>query len=324
MSPLHLGEGARPLRYAVPMRVAVTGVSGFIGSVVARHLLASGHAVTGLVRPTSRRTHIEDVVDRFVVGDQHDPSCWDSLLDGADCVVHASFDWSPLRGGVDVQTHYESNLLGSIRLLDASAPRQFIYLSTVAVHHQMHPREHTPDGLGIIDELHVTRPATLYGACKAAVENHLWSAHFGSGRNMSIIRPCAVYGIDPKLTRSIGHPIIEQIRDREPYNRSGGGKFVHVDDVARLIANIVGHPETSGRVFDMADSYARWSDWAQMTAELLGVEAQIEVNSPPLPVNMFDKRAAESVGVVLERGHEGIRRHLAELARVMEGAGTSG
>ncbi len=41
------------------MHVALTGISGFLGSNIARYLHKAGHTVTGLVRKTSRRDHIE-------------------------------------------------------------------------------------------------------------------------------------------------------------------------------------------------------------------------------------------------------------------------
>ena len=47
------------------MHVALTGVSGFIGSVVARHLRGAGHSMAGLIRPSSRRDHVEPFVERF-------------------------------------------------------------------------------------------------------------------------------------------------------------------------------------------------------------------------------------------------------------------
>src|SRR5262245_9330289 len=106
------------------MRIAVTGVSGFIGSYLASHLAAAGHTVTGLVRSASRRERVEAFVDRFVVGDHADESCWPALLDGAECVVHNSVDWVGRSDPpADLDRHLKSNLDGSIKLMHASAPR---------------------------------------------------------------------------------------------------------------------------------------------------------------------------------------------------------
>ncbi len=292
------------------MRVALTGVSGFIGSVTARHLREAGHTVTGLVRATSRRDHVEAFVDRFVVGDQADSSAWPDLLADADCIVHNSVDWRPLRAPLDLAGHLDGNLKGSIELLACSAPRQFIFVSTVAVHHDILPRWSV-----LIEEDHPLRPAGLYGAYKAAVEAHLWDAHFRTGQSTSAVRPCGVYGIDPKLERSIGHPIIAELKAGQPYGRAGGGKFVHVEDVAAVITAIVGNPDAAGRPYNLVDCYARWADWAMMAAQELGVEVDIDASSPEHPANEFSKEAARSLGVSLDRGHEGIREHLRELIR---------
>jgi nucleoside-diphosphate-sugar epimerase len=290
----------------------MTGVSGFIGSAIARHLTEAGHSVTALVRPTSRRDHAESYVDRFVVGEQADARIWPDLLDGARCVVHNSIDWGPLEDPPDLERHLQSNLLGSIRLLEAASPRQFVFISTVAVHHDMRPRWE-----GLIDEDHPLRPASLYGACKAAVEAHLWAAYHGRGQSACALRPCGVYGIDPRLERSIGYLILETIKTGRRFARPGGGKFVHVDDVAAAVAATVGNPDAAGRAYNLADCYARWADWALMAAELLGVEVEIDTGSPPAPKNVFTKDAARSLGVELNRGHDGIREHLRELLGVM-------
>ena len=120
------------------MHIALTGASGFIGSVIAKHAAKHGHTVAALVRESSNRKHIEQYVDEFIVGshEEQGPQC--ELLDRADVVIHNSFDWDALKSG-DLKRHFNSNLNGSIDLLEASDERHFIYISSIAVHHHMHP-----------------------------------------------------------------------------------------------------------------------------------------------------------------------------------------
>lgn len=301
------------------MQIALTGASGFIGSVLARQLHEAGHAVTALVRQTSTRDHIEPHVDRFVVGGQADESVWPDLLDGADCVIHNSVDRKALKP-LDLDAHLRSNLNGSIKLLHAAAPRQFIFVSTIAVHHDMRPHTRDAEGRGLIDEDHPLRPSMLYGAYKAAIEAHLWSAHYSTGQNTCAIRPCGVYGIDPNLERSHGYKLLQALAAGKPWRQEEGGKFVHVEDVAAAIVACIGNDTVAGRPFNLVDCYARWADWARMGAEILGVDAEGLPTNPPSSKNVFMKDNAKSLGVAapfLERGHEGIRAHLAELAALL-------
>ena len=293
------------------MNIAITGASGFIGSAIAKHACEHGHTVTALVRETSNRSHINPLVKEFVVGTHDDASAVASLVEKADVVIHNSFDWEALKSG-NMQMHFDSNLTGSINLLESSADRHFIYISSIAVHHHMHDRWE-----GSIDETHPTRPGSSYGACKAAVESHLWAANASKNQLVTAIRPCAVYGIDPNKERSIGSPIIATIKEGKPYTRLGGGKFVHVDDVAAATIASIDNPKSSPNVYNLVDCYARWADWALIAAEELECVVEIDQSSPIEPKNHFiTTNVSNDLGIVLNRGMDGIRKHLKDLINV--------
>ena len=304
------------------MRIALTGVSGFIGSEVARRLHAQGHQVTGLVRATSRRDHIEPFVDRFVEGDHADAGAWPELLRDADCVIHNSVDWKPIADD-NQPAHVASNVAAAINFLRASAPRRFVFISSVGVYHDMRPRWE-----GRIDEDHPLIPWSDYGAAKAAVEAFLWHEHFDRGRETCALRPTAVYGMDPRLDRTLGYRLLKAIRAGKTPNRKIAGrflhgKFVHVDEVADTIVAASTTDRSSGQSYNLVDCYARWSDWATIACEELGVSAaEIDMSDPPQPKNQFvcDKAAAD-LGVTFTRGHEGIRAHLREVIRAIEAEG---
>ena len=300
------------------MRIALTGVTGFIGSSIARRLADAGHQVCGLVRETSNWQAIQPYCHRLTFGDHSDETVFYDFFEGCDCVIHNSVDREVFEGGYDrrggYRKHYISNILGSLRLLELSAPRQFIFISTIAVHHDMRPRWG-----GVIDEDHPLRPVHPYGAYKASIEAHLWAECFGRDRNTSAIRPCQVYGMDPKLDKTIGYQIVRQIDEDREHLKKRGGKFVHIDDVTAAVAALVGNEAAKGQAYNLVDCYARWGDLAQMAADIMRIRPEIDLSSPAEPENTFDVSKARALpGVRLDRGHSGLRAHLEELIGAMK------
>ena len=115
------------------MATLVTGASGFLGSHVARQLVARGDDVRVLLRPSSHNRAIGDLSLEYVTGDLRDADSLERAVKGVQRVFHVAADyrlWA--RRSREI---YDSNVGGTKNLL-AAAKRagvaQFIYTSTVA------------------------------------------------------------------------------------------------------------------------------------------------------------------------------------------------
>src|SRR5438874_1728761 len=115
------------------MTTLVTGASGFLGSHVARQLVARGEDVRVMMRPSSTNRAIGDLSLEYVTGDLRDPAAVARAIAGAKRVFHVAADyrlWAKRR-----QDIYDSNVGGTKNPLDAAmraGVEQFIYTSTVA------------------------------------------------------------------------------------------------------------------------------------------------------------------------------------------------
>lgn len=73
------------------MRVFLTGASGWIGSAIARDLMAAGHAVTGLVRSEDKGAALAAAGGTALVGDLGDVAVLRRGAADADGIIHTAF-----------------------------------------------------------------------------------------------------------------------------------------------------------------------------------------------------------------------------------------
>jgi len=115
------------------MTTLVTGASGFLGSHVARQLVARGEDVRVLMRASSTNRAVADLSLEYVTGDLRDPVSLDRAMNGVKRVFHVAADyrlWA--RRSKEI---YDSNVGGTKNLLAAAeraGVEQLIYTSTVA------------------------------------------------------------------------------------------------------------------------------------------------------------------------------------------------
>ena len=73
--------------------ILITGASGFVGAAVVRQLLAAGHAVRALIRPTSARANLDGLAVEIVQGDLRDAASLTRAMAGIRFVFHVAADY---------------------------------------------------------------------------------------------------------------------------------------------------------------------------------------------------------------------------------------
>lgn len=167
------------------MKFAITGISGFLGINLTRHLLSRGHDVTGC---DIADFDYEDCRDRiaFVKSDIRDRAAMERWLRGAgvDVMVHTAAAL-PLYKEADI---YSTDLDGTRNVLEASAAagiQRVVHISSTAVYG-------IPDHHPLLegDRLHGVGP---YGICKVKAEE-ICQEYRSKGLCVPIIRPKSFIG----------------------------------------------------------------------------------------------------------------------------------
>ncbi|MEV8423311.1 UDP-glucose 4-epimerase GalE [Streptomyces niveus] len=142
----------------------VTGGAGYVGSVVATHLLEAGHEVTVL---DDLSTGFRDAVPagaEFVEGRVHDAAKW--LDRSYDAVLHFAASSQVGESVAKPEKYWDNNVGGSMALLAAmrtAGVRKLVFSSTAATYGEP---VSTP-----ITETDPTAPTSPYGASKLAVDH---------------------------------------------------------------------------------------------------------------------------------------------------------
>jgi dihydroflavonol-4-reductase len=210
------------------MKCFLTGATGFLGSHVARQLLARGAELRLLVRATSRLDNIADLVAEHITGDLRDPDSLKQGMEGCEFVFHVAADyrlWS-----LNHQELYDSNVEGTRNILRAARDcgvRRVIYTSSVATMGFGHNGRLT-------DEKSPVTLANMIGDYKRSkFMAEQWVLEAGrSGQNVVMVNPTTPVGErDIKPTPS-GQIILDFLRRKFPAYVDTGLNLVDVVDCA--------------------------------------------------------------------------------------------
>src|SRR5436190_11549898 len=113
-----------PVEDNYPMKIDVTGATGFVGRYLVRQLAGSGHTLRCWHRPSSDLTDLGSQPVEWQLGDLNDSAASVQLVTGCDAVVHAAL-YRPGKGfrGAegDVVEFAQQNVIGTLRLIEPLA-----------------------------------------------------------------------------------------------------------------------------------------------------------------------------------------------------------
>jgi len=179
-----------PNNPSTPKKLLVTGGAGYVGSVVAAHLLEAGHQVVVLDDlSTGFRAGVPEGAE-FVEGRVHDAA---KVLDGTfDAVLHFAASSQVAESVADPEKYWRNNVVGTLELLAAmrsAGVRTLVFSSTAATYGE-------PASVPVTEDA-ATAPTNPYGATKLAVDQMIASecaAHGLAAVSLRYFNVAGAYG----------------------------------------------------------------------------------------------------------------------------------
>jgi len=215
--------------------ILVTGGAGFVGATLVRRLAASGYRVRVFDNlSTGDEAHLAGVDAELVKGDIRDADALDDALKGIDAVIHLAAAGSVIGSIADPFGNFESNVLGTFRVLDA-ARRAGVSRTVQASTGGALIGDATPP----VNETSLPKPLSPYGASKLAGEGYAHAFAKTYGLRTVAVRFGNVYGPWCARKRGVLNVFFESLHDGVPLVIFGDGTasrdYVHADDISNAL-----------------------------------------------------------------------------------------
>ena len=230
--------------------IALTGATGFIGSILARRLINAGYKIQAFVRPTSNRNRLAGSGVQWIEGTLDDLDSLRCLVQNADTVVHCA---------------------GAVR---GNSEKQFNHINVEGVADLVHAavEQHPLPRFLLISSLAARQPhLSPYAASKRRGEETL--AAKAGDMYWTAFRPSAVYGPGDRellpLFRWIGRGIA-------PILGSKDARFslLHVDDLVEAVRLWLEHGRQNKGVFEIHDGHPQGYSWEEVIAITAALNAR--------------------------------------------------
>jgi len=253
-----------------PVRVFLTGGSGFVGSYTVPALLERGHGVRLLVRNADkardvlRRRGVEVSQVDLVVGDMGDAAAVKQAAAGCDATIHAAAAIG-ITGGLEGSV-FDVNTVGARTVVDAARAADhdpIVHVASVAIFVP-------PHGPVIAADSPLAHPRTDYGRSKVETERELRALQ-DDGVPITIVYPGGVIGPDQPTLDATLEGIVGARTMGWP-RTSGGVCLIDVRDLAAALAASIA-PGQGPRRLMLGGRFFTWAELGTLCDDITGVRA---------------------------------------------------
>lgn len=283
------------------MKILLTGIDGYIGTVLGQELIKAGHDVVGLDTGYYRSGLLYNgakLLPQVITKDVRSVKLIE--LQGFDAVVHlAELSNDPL-GQINPKVTYEINHKGSVNLAKKAkkaGTAKFIYMSSCSAY-----------GIaknGVATEETEVHPQTDYAKCKVLSEKDI-SKLASNNFSPTFLRSATVFGASPRMRFDIVLNNLAGLAwtEKEIRLHSDGTPWrplIHILDLCRAIVQVLEAPKklTHNQIINVGDNNQNYQvkDIAKIISEVFP-KCQIKFGKDD-PDNRSYKISFEKIGKLL-------------------------
>ncbi len=208
------------------MKVAITGVSGFVGKNLFNYLSNNSWEVASILLRNRD---------------------WKKSIDG-DVVIHLAGKAHDTKNSSDASEYFKINTDLTKELFDVfleTEVRDFIYFSSV--------KAVADDVLEVLFEDVKPDPQTPYGQSKLLAEDYILSREIPEGKRVFIIRPCMIHGPGNKGNLNLLYNVVKKGIPYPLKAFHNERSFLGIDNLNFMIGEILRNKEVPSGVYNFAD-----------------------------------------------------------------------
>ena len=222
------------------MKILITGITGLVGSFVAKKMLEEGHQVFGLIRENADTSLLNSIKDQvsLVTGDILDIPNLEKAIEGKDWVIHCAglVSFSPK----DRDNLFKVNTEGTANVVNLCLEKnikKLAFISSIAAIGRNEKLQNINNQL-ITEENEWTESSynSNYSKSKYLAELEVWRG-VSEGLSAIILNPSNILGIGDWNKSST--KLFKYVFDQNLFYTDGTMNYVDVEDLAEILNKLL-------------------------------------------------------------------------------------